>query len=53
MVADDPIERLTEELFSYHKLTTETERQVLRGMVRKAFMEEICNLIAARMGGVN
>jgi hypothetical protein len=53
VVVDDPIERLTKELFIYHKLTTETERQVLREMVTAVFMDEICNLIAARMGGVN
>lgn len=53
MIVDDPIERLTEELFIYHKLTTETEKQVLREMVRAVFMDEICNQIAAKMGGIN
>jgi hypothetical protein len=49
----DPIARLTDELFAFHKLTTAQEKEVLREMVRAAFMDEICNAIAARMGGVN
>lgn len=53
MVVDDPIEQLTNELFIYHKLKTAAERQVLREMVAAAFMDEICNLVATRMGGLN
>lgn len=43
-----PIEKLTDELFEFHKLKTAPEREALREMVAKTFMRELCAGIAAK-----
>jgi hypothetical protein len=47
----DPIEELVDELYAFHGLKTETEREVLREMVVATFMEEIYTLAAEKICG--
>jgi hypothetical protein len=49
----DPIEKLTDELFVYHGLKTETEREVLREMARAVFVDETYKGIAGKLGPKN